>query len=144
MNDNKRKWSAQTLGATRQNYPIPVVASWSRLGSSSDSHSRCSSCALLYKANLPACRSHSTISSGYLSVNWAKSRRMRSAIGATHCRTISLFSAVSLQCSNTCSGVSGASPQLHSGVGTSETCRLNKKSAIPTHPMRNCISTEAW
>jgi hypothetical protein len=68
---------------------------------------------------------------------------MRNAIKATRRRIIPRFSAVLLQYSSTCSGVSGASPQLHSGDGTPGTRRIERKSAIPTHPVRACIRTEA-
>jgi hypothetical protein len=68
---------------------------------------------------------------------------VRSAIGATFRRISCLPSSVPLQRSRTCSDVSGAWPQLYSGDGTPGTRRLKKNSAIPTHPVRACISTDA-
>jgi hypothetical protein len=72
MNDNKGNGMPKP-DAAQQNYPILVAASWSRPNNFSDSYSRCSSRALLYKANLPIYKSHSIVSFGYLSVNWADS-----------------------------------------------------------------------
>jgi hypothetical protein len=45
---------------------------------------------------LPVCKNYSIISFGYLNVNWAKLRRIRSALKPIYCRIIFLFFAISL------------------------------------------------
>ncbi len=107
---------------------------------------RASLSASLNRGNFPVLSSHLTshCDASLSAVIAAKSRPVRSAIGAISPSRSLLCWVNSWHSLAKCSGVSLASPQLHLGVATPGFLQSNRNAFRPIFPVRTCISRELW